>query len=253
MAQRLQDDKIGTLSHSSGTISLGASRLTIGGQQYANTSALTRSIASDVTMVANTLYMIYAVVNSGVVELRISANVNSAGPAGFSSWKLVGAFYANSTPAFGTFMTIEGVPAGNPFSYGGVTTNLTNNTFAAFVRRTGSLATLSARWTFTGAPAVATNTQINTPASLTLDGSYIANVVVGYGRTEDAGSARYATQAVVITVNQFILRTLVVNATYATDADVTNTVPFSLNTGDIIDIEISFPVLGWSETPLKDL
>lgn len=116
MGQKLKDDKIGTLSHSSGTISLTASTLTIGGQQYI-VSSLSRLISSDVTLVANTLYMIYAVVSSGVVVMRISTNVNSVGPAGFNSWKLVGAFYASggnsfngNTVEFGSFVTIEGPP-----------------------------------------------------------------------------------------------------------------------------------------------
>lgn len=111
MGQILLEDKIGALSHSSGVITLAASRLTVGGQQY-TTSALNRTIATDVTMAANTLYMIYAVVSGGVVSLRISANVNSVGPAGFTSWVLVGAFYstAANTPVWGSFVNIEGPP-----------------------------------------------------------------------------------------------------------------------------------------------
>lgn len=111
MGQKLRDDKIGTLSHSSGVITLGASYLTIGGQQYI-TGTLNRTITADVTLVANNLYMIYAVLSSGVPDLRVSANLNSVGPAGFSSWKLVGAFYANglSSVSLGSFVNIKGVP-----------------------------------------------------------------------------------------------------------------------------------------------
>lgn len=111
MGQILLEDKIGALSHSSGVITLAASRLTIGGQQY-ETTALNRTIATDVTMTANSLYMIYVVLSGGVVSLRISSNVNSVGPAGFSVWKLVGAFYANSFApvSLGSFVTIDGPP-----------------------------------------------------------------------------------------------------------------------------------------------
>lgn len=112
MAQVLFADKIGTLSHSAGTITLTTSRLTIGGQQYVNSSALSRLITTDVTLVANNLYMIYAVRNAGNTELRISSNVNSVGPAGFLSWKLVGAFYATAAtiPVWGSFVNIDGPP-----------------------------------------------------------------------------------------------------------------------------------------------
>jgi len=112
MGQKLREDKIGTLSHNAGVIGLTNSYVTIGGQQYA-TGALSRTISTDVTMTANSLYMIYAVLVSGVPVLRISSNVNSAGPAGFNVWKLVGAFYATAatTPAWGSFVTIDGVPS----------------------------------------------------------------------------------------------------------------------------------------------
>lgn len=99
MAQKLFNDKIGTATHSTGVISLAASKLTIGGQQYITTSSVSRTITNDVTLAANTLYMVYAVISGGAVALRISTNVNSVGPAGFSSWKLVGAFDTDGTAA----------------------------------------------------------------------------------------------------------------------------------------------------------
>lgn len=111
MGQILQQDKIGALSHSAGIITLAPSVLTIGGQQY-STSSLNRTIATDITMTANSRYQIFAVLISGVVNLRISVNQNSVGPAGFTNWKLVGSFYANgmSPVAFGSFVNIKGVP-----------------------------------------------------------------------------------------------------------------------------------------------
>lgn len=110
-------ERIGTLSHAAGVISLASSRITIGGQQY-DTSTLSRTISTDVTLAANTLYMIYAVLVAGVVQLRISTNLNSVGPAGFTTWKLVGAFYSNggtyaapSVFALGDFVNINNKPA----------------------------------------------------------------------------------------------------------------------------------------------
>jgi len=118
MGQRIKEDKFGTISHSSGTISLAASILTIGGQQYV-TSALSRLISTDVTLVALTRYMVYAVISGGSPALRISTNVNSVGPAGFTGWKLVGAFYSDgmSPVAFGSFVNLEGKPGTNYMPY----------------------------------------------------------------------------------------------------------------------------------------
>lgn len=106
MGQKLREDKIGAISHLAGVITLEASSLTIGGQQF-KTSTLTRTITTDVTLTANTMYMVYAVQSGGVVSLKISTNVNSVGPAGFVSWKLVGAFNTNFSSTFQTICQIE--------------------------------------------------------------------------------------------------------------------------------------------------
>jgi hypothetical protein len=121
MGQKFKDDKIGTLSHSSGTITMTGSSstyLTIGGQQYQVTSNLSRLISTDVTMAANTRYQIYAVVSGGALALRISANENSVGPAGFTSWKLVGSLMANQAATFASFLNIRGIPSSSLYSDG---------------------------------------------------------------------------------------------------------------------------------------
>lgn len=111
MGQRLQDDKIGQLSESGGTITLAPSLLTIGGQQYSTESL---DVTADVTD-PNTRYQVYAVRNAGVIELVVSENENSVGPAGYSAWKLVGSYYTNglSLIGFGSFVNISGVPRTN--------------------------------------------------------------------------------------------------------------------------------------------
>lgn len=106
MGQILTQDKIGALSLSGGTdILMAASTstpayLTIGGQQYAITSNLTRTISTDVTLAASSIYQIFAVVSGGVVALRISTNGVATGPVGFTSWKLLGSFYTNAASTF---------------------------------------------------------------------------------------------------------------------------------------------------------
>ena len=115
MGQILFKDKIGTLSESSGTITLAASKLTIGGQQY-QTSAL--NVAGDYSSL-NTRYQIYAVVSGGSVSLVVSQNENSVGPAGHSAWKLVGSYYSNgvASTGFGSFVSITGRPVSGAQSF----------------------------------------------------------------------------------------------------------------------------------------
>lgn len=106
MAQRfLGGDTIGSLSQNAGTITLAASRLTIGGQQY-KTSALTVTPS----LAANRMYCLYVVLSAGIPTLVSSLNLNSVGPAGFTSWKLVGAFVSKYNSTFGDFLSIEGLP-----------------------------------------------------------------------------------------------------------------------------------------------
>lgn len=92
MAQVLGPDKIPNLTEAGGTITMPAgARLTIGGQQYTTSSALT---VSPTISLANTFHRVYAVISGGVPVLTVSTNNNSVGPAGFSAWKLVGHFYS---------------------------------------------------------------------------------------------------------------------------------------------------------------
>jgi hypothetical protein len=139
MAQVLFQDKIGTLSHSVGILSLTGSRLTIGGQQYITTTALSRTITTDVTLTLQNLYYIYAIRNAGNTELRVSINPNSIGPSGFTSWKLVGAFYTDTTAAFSTFVNKTGGDTIATFTKltGSGTYNTPTNALAIKIRMVG--------------------------------------------------------------------------------------------------------------------
>lgn len=81
----------------------------IGGQVHYK-SSLQVAIPS---LTANVLYLVYAVLTApNTPALVISTNLNSVGPAGYTSWDLVGAFYANAatTAGFGSFVNITGAP-----------------------------------------------------------------------------------------------------------------------------------------------
>ncbi|OQW46488.1 MAG: hypothetical protein A4S09_16355 [Proteobacteria bacterium SG_bin7] len=261
MPQKLFEDKIGLLSHSAGSITLAASRLTIGGQQYVTTS-LTRAIATDLTMTANTLYMIYAVLNSGVVELRFSANVNSSGPAGFTAWKLVGAFYSNATPAFGAFVNIDGIPMSGEIAYspslqssggGNITLNATGvispygywqrignqlKMYAGFRNGTGGTATGAAGGIMLGLPSGIVGT-----SNRASDGNFGTFVASGGGYKGGPGADTHDWYFVSNGTTLTPIRPL--SGSVLAVADLV--AQYSLN------VDTTFGIAAWSNTPLKDL
>jgi hypothetical protein len=93
-------------------------RLTVGGQQYALSATLTLNTATtgfgglDTGTLSNTnsIYYVYAVVQSGVIGLVASLTSPSTGPAGFTSaYKLVGALFSmDSGNQIGSMITIYG-------------------------------------------------------------------------------------------------------------------------------------------------
>lgn len=113
MGQKLRDDKIALLTQVSTTqVSLPASYITIGGQQY-RTSALNMNAATTGaggldtgSLIANRHYYVFAVSVSGVVSLV--ASLNSA-PTGFTQYKVVGYFYTNGSAVI-SFIGYKGSP-----------------------------------------------------------------------------------------------------------------------------------------------
>lgn len=83
------------------TLSLPASTFNIGGQQYNTLNALTLNTATvgaggvDATIVAGSLYTVYAVISSGQVYLI--ASLNSSLPSGFTQARAVGGFNTNTS------------------------------------------------------------------------------------------------------------------------------------------------------------
>lgn len=279
MGQKLRDDKIGALSHSSGVITLTSSTaspswLTIGGQQYKLTSNRTLALP---TLTANTLYMIYAVQTAGVVSLVQSTNVNSVGPVGYASWKLVGAYYSNNlvSVSFGNFVTIDGTPTGdwvilnntvgssfltggvsNP-SFGTVATNIVK------ARRVGRELVYEWDYRQTGAGGAGSGTYfINVP--FTIDWAYhkasntqpyVGNV--GYMSVIEETSGQYAGVNNVFlpsnTTTQLAVRLGQVSNSATMNQDWSSSYShFAVATFEF-GLRAKFPVVGWSNTPLKDL
>lgn len=242
MAQKLYEDKIGTLSESGGTISLAPSRLTIGGQQYV-TQGLT--VAATVAS-ANTRYQIYAVLSGGVPILVVSSNENSVGPASYVAWKLVGSYYTNglSSVGFGSFVSIEGAPVSGSIEFlitgqnFGTITDQGSNYY-----RQGSKMYVETRFgtgTHVAAPA-----QINIPGTRTIK-KPIGQQVCGYGASQ--GGSIYSFP-ILATANSYFLfgqgesgggQLSTVNASQWSNAN-------------ILSFTAEVEIAGWDNTPIKDL
>lgn len=280
MGQKLREDKIGALSHSSGVITLTSSNaspswLTIGGQQYKLTSNRTLALPA---LTANTLYMVYAVQTGGVVSLVQSTNVNSVGPAGYASWKLVGAYYSNNlvSVSFGGFITIEGVPTGeyyfmnnavgssfltatgtNP-TYGTVATNILKG------RRVGREFIWEWDYKQTGAGTAGSGQYLfNTPfpVDLTYHKANNSQLFVGHVGTmsivEESGGQYSGVNNAYLpagTTNQIGVRLGQVASGNLTMAQDWNNLYSHLSVATIeFGLRTRFAVIGWSNTPLKDL
>lgn len=267
MGQKFRDDKIGTLSHSGGNIVMSASTsnpayITIGGQQWKVTSSLTRSIATDVTMSANSLYMVYAVRNGGNTELRISSNVNSVGPSGFTSWKLIGAFYSNGlvSVAFGSFVSIDGRPVssawavdpqmGSTQSSGTLMTTGTGGDAQCRAQRDGDKVRLYyyiGRGTSGGTTGTGNPYLFPLPTNLASGGS----LWIGDGAGYFAAINGYQTLTA-ISFGTGVGLMIEGNGSYVgQNVPTANWWTALANTFLIIDVYI--PIAGWSNTPIKDL
>lgn len=269
MAQRLVADKINTLTHSAGSITLNASAsnnawLTIGGQQYRLTSSISRAISADVTMTAAALYMIYVVRNAGVTELRISSNFNSIGPAGFLSWKLVGAFYSNGvspTVAFGSFVNIEGVPESGTFDYTPTSGWNTNVTHFGTKKRIGDTWEYLMRVVCSGTPNI-NNITFNLPATDIIDTPRLVGGTHSYTNhgivSMQAAGTSYAAGLVGINstsnLSVWMMRGPAANAHDYTIPSTNNGVPAGpFGAGDFVQVKVTLPIVGLNNTPLKDL
>lgn len=272
MGQKLFEDKITNLSESGGTITLAAgARLTIGGQQFTTSSAL--NVVANLSSV-NTRYQIYAVLNSGVVELIVSANENSVGPAGYMAWKLVGSYYTNgkSPVTFGTFVNVKDVPhtKGSFLSSFDIITDTTltplpqpSELQEVRVKRFGKMAILEFS-AYGGWASESTGSLylFLTPSNIQID---LLNVRSGTSsvlhRSMSVGEGSYINNSVNgISMN---LITYVWNAdalmaagTNTVNLNLRNLAPSTVNlTTGFSDIKINatVPIQGWDNTPIEDL
>ena len=276
MGAKFGIDKIGLLSHEGGIITLGLPSgslfnvLTIGGQQY-RVGVLQRMISADVSLSTNNRYMVFAVVSGGTVQLRVSENVNSVGPAGFIAWKLVGAFYSNGLSAFGSLVNIKGVPKTTPWLAGGVrlfiggtlVTNKGNVTIdEVHIRRDGLM--MEYEWRFqkdstgqslAGNYEAAPPTFGSGPTAYQIDESKIASLVgINYVRT--MGIAWWGNSGVAYDLIANYVGGNVLQFAKADGSNETANTVFVNWLGQVIHYygcKVQFPVSQWNNTPLEDL
>ena len=258
-------DKIGTLTHGSGSINMTSSILTIGGLQYDTEGS--RSVVLP-AMSANTRYQIYAVISGGDVELVVSQNENSVGPSGYTSWKLVGSFYSNglASVAFGSFVNIVGTPqTQQPIDYtptlvgsGGAITNVGN--LIGQWQRDGKEAIVTCNAIFSGAPAAFTHAWFSVPSNVNPDGSANHAPTKGTGRFTDVSVPNtYALHSHIFNdISGWKIQARMLLPTGATspviDQLMTNATPIAaIASGDDLSVDSHFPVGIWSETPIEDL
>lgn len=115
MSSILRKEKLGTIAHSGGNITLGPSTFNIGARQFQTTTTLSVPVGSPGV---NALRYVYLVNNAGTPALVVSQNVNSVGPTSYDNWRLIAAFYTDGvTGAFGSFVNIKGAPKSGWINY----------------------------------------------------------------------------------------------------------------------------------------
>lgn len=262
-------DKIGSLSHNAGIISLQPSLITIGGRQYRTTSVLNRTIATDVTLTTNTLYMIFAQVISGAVALRISTFVRSSYLLLNPNSELVGAFYSNGlvSVGFGTFVNIVGTPTtenlwdGGPVSIGALTTAPTKGTTIrdqTFQKRNGNRLIQEFRLNCSNAGSAGSGTYFlqwhsNFQSMAPNNSTQNSEAIIGEGHIHAPGVNFGAAQALQRSSTSAWL--LCEAASPPANALSWSSTFYSLSgvNGLLLGVKTEFEVSGWSNTQLLDL
>lgn len=240
------------ISHSAGTISV-----RFGTKTY--TLVLS-------TLSSNTRYQIYLVPGGTLVS---STNENSVGPAGYTSWILVGSFYSNglASVGFGSFIDVINEPATRnqifftPLVQGFVRANA--HLESALWSRDKGLVKIDYNYRHvvsTGA-STSSNMRWRVPGNLTIDESYIlgSNPAVRHNGTANAVfggiyclgvSTYYGSDYVTINV---LPSGPTANVASTADLLNTNVLPMGGNSAQVYSFKIELPVVGWSNTPIAYL
>lgn len=230
------------MSHAGGTITA----------TFQNGSSLSRLISADVTLVANTLYMVYLVVSGGAAALRISTNVNSAGPAGFTTWTLVGAFYSNGigTIAFGSFIKdITSVPRTSDITFD---VNINSQGFGTLNPMLMAWSRFGDRFRAHGVMHVGTRTAVEGRFGMPFPILTISGSTNQYCGTVAYGANTSVTYGLIATTgNSYVVPTF--NSSGASGMN-TGIIATSIFTDGVkLSPFWEIPIQGWANTPIVDL
>ena len=150
----------------------------------------------------------------------------------------------------GPQQTVQGAAVSDWVSFTPTGSWAANTTYTGRWKRVGDSVQVQASLSLTGAPT-ATRLTINLPSGLVIDNtkrsggaSATINNIFGTGKTFDGVSA-------VHNLTVAYESTTAVAVSYESTAtaqlnNVTNTSPFTYNSGDVLDIEYTVPITGWS-------
>lgn len=230
-----------SLTHSSGIITA-----IFGSKVY-------QTILSGLT--ANTRYQLYLIPNGTMV---FSANENSVGPSGQTSWLLVGSFYSNGVGSVGFGAFIKDV-ASNPESEtwdwtpsGGWTSNVG---YFGKARRNKEFLEAEIYMVCSGVPSPAVQQFFSNPINLLTDTAKLPNgvsnfYVCGGWTGQDSGVSSRG--GIVQLLGGVMYPYWFAGGTSTIDG-VQTTTPFSWNNLDAMTATVKIPIVGWSATAIKDL
>lgn len=217
-----------SLTHSAGTITA-----------VVGTKTYTVSVGSPT---ANTLYHLYLRISGGTLTMFAVTTIPSTYRVSFPEAVLVGAYYSNgiTTPAFGTFVNIDGVPTSQPIQYNPVVSGLTLTSSEMMWWRYGLQMFVDGKYVV--ATVAGTEGQLGLPSSY----ASAAAAIIPSLRRSGTGSQTDIQMSIEPGVGYFTYISF--GATPAKQNGST-----VLTVSDTAHINASTPITGWSNTPLKDL
>lgn len=199
-------------------------------------------------LVANTRYQLYLVPGGTLVY---STNEHSIGPAGYTSWILIGSFYANGETSvlFGSFVSIDEEPhTDNWVRFTLQKLGFTTSTDNCRWKRKGRDMILKYFWVFNAAPTGTLYPEMPfspDPAEFDYSGN---DGHVGTATGNNGPAASYHGHIQTVLSNNRLR--IVTNAGNEWAAGV----PIAWGNGNRVSMHtFPIPILGWNATPIKDL